>query len=135
MNQGHYLLFPPSSSSYVVTFIQEETPQTVLRYSERLCSLCVCVTHREIPLWMEGGIKQAERYNYCNRAERKSRVTLHTVRSVQDHRASTRRTNNTRTSLTAHQTCSNFTSEFLVSALKSFEFQRISSEESQTCFK
>lgn len=41
--------------------------------------VCVCVLLREIPLWMEGGIKQAERYNYSKRAERESRVTVHTV--------------------------------------------------------
>lgn len=45
---------------------------------ERVC-LSVCVLLREIPLWMEGGIKQAERYNYSKRAERESRVTVHTV--------------------------------------------------------
>ena len=40
-----FLFFPPSSSSSVVTFIQEETPQTVLRYSEILLNVCVCVCY------------------------------------------------------------------------------------------
>lgn len=53
--------------------------QCVCEREREFVYVCLCVLLREIPLWMEGGIKQAERYNYSKRAERESRVTVHTV--------------------------------------------------------
>lgn len=45
-----FLLFPPSSSSSVVTFVQKETLQTV-SYSHILLTLCVCVC---MCVWLTG---------------------------------------------------------------------------------
>ena len=85
MNESGTLSLPPLPS-FLLLFCRDvhsggnttNSPEIFWETTHSVC-VCVCVcgvcvrvcgTQREIPLWKEGGIKQAERYNYGNRAER-----------------------------------------------------------------